>query len=233
MYEKSSIELEIKPTENMSKAKATPRKKKAKSTAKSTKTTTRRRSAKKTVPRLKTEQGLNDLAGYFYRAGNGVAELCDFEPIEAVPAPYDLLLDHHNHMTVTVEAFYEDKVDVIVHRAEKEGRWYTREITLTTQQNQDIVQYGIVRLDINRLQPNVWNEIESRDTPLGRVLIKNNVLREVQLCGLWQISAGPALASRMRLRIGEQLFGRTALIYCDGEPAIELLEIVAPAQLPS
>jgi hypothetical protein len=65
-------------------------------------------------------------------------------------------------------------------------------------------------------------------TPRGRVLNDNDVLREVQMCGLWRVQAGPSLAAMMHLRVGEILYGRTALIYCHGAPAIELLEIVAP-----
>jgi hypothetical protein len=60
------------------------------------------------------------------------------------------------------------------------------------------------------------------------VLIEHNVLREVQLCGLWQIHAGPALAKMLSVQVDEVVWGRTALIFCDGEPAIKLLEILTP-----
>jgi chorismate-pyruvate lyase len=77
----------------------------------------------------------------------------------------------------------------------------------------------------------VWQRIESQEVPLGRVLIEHDVLREVQLCELWQIHAGPSLASLLRIKTGDTVYGRTALIFCDGEPAIELLEIVTPARV--
>jgi hypothetical protein len=78
------------------------------------------------------------------------------------------------------------------------------------------------------LDVGVWKQIESQSTPLGRVLIENNVLREVQMCALWRVSAGASLANLMQVETGEQVYGRTALIYCDRAPAIELLEIVSP-----
>ncbi len=156
------------------------------------------------------------------------SELAVFESVESVPPPFDQLLDHHKHMTVTVEAFHGQKVDVVVHRTKRLDNWYSREITLVTQQDKKIVQYGIVRLNVDQLSEPVWSRIESETTPLGRVLIDHNVLRQVQLCGLWRVNAGPSLASIMQVENGETLFGRTALIYCDGDPAIELLEIVAP-----
>ena len=132
------------------------------------------------------------------------------------------------HMTVKVESHFGQKVDVHVHRCKRQGDWYSREITLVTQQSQRIVQYGIVRLDTTKLDAKVWQKIESQSVPLGRVLIEHDVLREVQMCELWKVTAGPSLAGMMHLQVHDELYGRTALIYCDGAPAIELLEIVVP-----
>ncbi len=171
---------------------------------------------------------INELLDEFYDQPVGHSQLGEFVSVPHVPPPYDELLDHHAHMTVTVESHYGQSVDVRVHRNHRNGDWYAREITLVTSESRRIVQYGIVRLDTTTLAPDVWKEIESQKIPLGRVLIEHNVLREVQLCGLWQVKAGPSLAGLMHLRVGDVLFGRTALIYCDGAPAIELLEVVAP-----
>ena len=172
---------------------------------------------------------INELLDEFYADPIGHSQLGKFESVATVPPPYDSLLDHNAHMTVTVESHYGQKVDVHVHRCERKQNWYSREITLVTTESRRIVQYGIVRLDTTMLGPEVWDRIESQKVPLGRVLIEHDVLREVQLCGLWRVQAGPSLAGLMHLRIGEELYGRTALIYCDGAPAIELLEIVAQA----
>jgi hypothetical protein len=70
--------------------------------------------------------------------------------------------------------------------------------------------------------------IEAEDTPLGRVLIENNVLRRVRLASLWRVRAGAELARLFDLAAGAVTYGRTALIECNNEPAVELLEIVAP-----
>lgn len=171
---------------------------------------------------------INELLNEFYDQPIGHSQLGEFEAVRSVPSPYDRLLDHHSHMTVTVEQHYGQKVDVHVHRHHSKGDWYAREITLVTSQSRRIVQYGIVRLNIQTLEPHVWKQIEEQSIPLGRVLIDNHVLREVQLCGLWRVQAGPSLAGMMHLRVGDVLYGRTALIFCDRSPAIELLEIVAP-----
>ena len=171
---------------------------------------------------------IRDLLNEFYSEPIGHSQLGTFASVAKVPAPYDVLLDHHAHMTVTVESHYGEKVNVGVHRCHRNAAWYSREITLVTERSGRIVQYGIVRLDTGALDEDVWKQIESQSTPLGRVLIEHNVLREVQLCGLWDVQAGDALADLMQVDVGSQVFGRTALIYCNRTPAIELLEIVSP-----
>ncbi|MEM9586905.1 MAG: hypothetical protein AAGA03_06455 [Planctomycetota bacterium] len=176
---------------------------------------------------------LPELLGEFYSDPAATSKLAEFEATERVPFPYDKMLDHHGHMTETVEAYLGQPVDVTVHRCRlSDGhgshRWYSREITLSGQHSGRVVQYGIVRLDIQALAPEVWRRIESQQIPLGRVLIEHNVLREVQLCGLWKLTVGPKLGELLHVRVGGTIYGRTALIYCDGEPAIELLEVVSP-----
>lgn len=176
------------------------------------------------------EVKIETLLAEFYDPATGFAELGTCTSTTDLPSPYNELLNHHAHMTVTVESHHGDKVDVVVHRHHRKeddhGDWYVREITLQTQASGKVVQYGIVRLNVSTLDKEVWEQIESRKIPLGRVLIEHNVLREVQLCELWQIDAGPALAGFLGTSVGETVYGRTALIYCNGEPAIELLEVV-------
>jgi len=171
---------------------------------------------------------IEELLDQFYGPPQAYQQLGCFSSCDRVPAPYDALLDHNEHMTVTVESFYGELVEVIVHQTDRHQQWYAREITLVTQDSRRVVQYGIVRLNIDALDQEVWRQIENQAMPLGRVLIQHNVLREVVLCELWRIAAGPSLAGLLQRPLGETMYGRTALIYCDGEPAIELLEIVTP-----
>ena len=60
------------------------------------------------------------------------------------------------------------------------------------------------------------------------MLIERQILREVELFDLFRIACGPTLAELLEVPHGTLTYGRTALIHCNQEPAIELLEIVAP-----
>lgn len=174
---------------------------------------------------------LSQLLKLFYTEGTE-SELGTFHGVtsEQVPEPFSELLDHHSHMTVAVESFFRSPVDVHVERWNKDSTWYGREILLATQSDGVIVQHGIVRLRYGVLAESVWQEIEDGHKPLGRVLIDHDVLRQVELVGLWRVRCGRVLAKHFSVEPGTITYGRTARIFCDFEPAIELLEIVRPAQ---
>jgi len=180
-------------------------------------------------PQQKSVPDLNNLVSLFYESPDALGQ---FEPITAddMPAPDRRLLAHNEHMTVTVEEYHRSPVDVQVLSAERSETDYARKILLRRQSDRQVVQFGIVRFQNSYLAPQVRDEIEQEQIPLGRVLIEHNVLRQVQLASLWQIAAGDELREHFSLRDNRPVFGRTALIYCDGEPAVELLEIVTPSE---
>jgi chorismate-pyruvate lyase len=146
--------------------------------------------------------------------------------VESLTADAADLLAHHHHMTVTLEKYHGCPVDVHVLEFHSEGDHYARKIKLTRQSDDSVVMFGVVRMDKTVFSDAVREEIESQQTPLGRVLIENNVLRVVKLLGLYRIEASGDLADSFGVDAGTVCFGRTALIYCDGAKAIELLEIV-------
>ena len=93
-----------------------------------------------------------------------------------------------------------------------------------------MVQYGIVRLNTKFLSERPRQEILEQKKPLGRVLIEHDVLREIQLFDLLEVRCGPVLAGLFSVPEKTVTYGRTALLHCDNEPAIELLEIVTPEE---
>ena len=180
---------------------------------------------------MKTSQAafpdLRELVKLFY---DRQEELGHFQEVKSgqMPAVYRSLLDHEHHMTVTVESHHRSPVDVQVLDCKTEGDTYMRRILLKRQSDGRVVQYGIVRLHVCYLSSAVRAEIESQQIPLGRVLINHDVLRRVELGQLWRVTPGVDLRQHFQLEAATITFGRTAIIHCDHEPAVELLEIVAP-----
>ena len=169
---------------------------------------------------------LDLLIQLFYDDPDRLGRFQEVNP-DDVPDPSRQLLVHNKHMTVTVEKYHSSPVDVDVLQTRRDGDHYSRKIVLTSQSDGQAVMFGIVRLDSAVLSPDVRDEIEAQRTPLGRILIDHNVLRVVKLLNLFRIDPGEDLATALQLETGSTCFGRTALIFCDGAPAIELLEIVA------
>ena len=172
-------------------------------------------------------QLIDSLTKRFYPSPSDLGE---FSPIKAneLPPQFQSLLAHHDHMTVTLEAWHNSLVDVRVLQEQREGDSYARKILLTLQRDGSPVQLGIMRIDLSNLPEIVRMEIESQALPLGRIMIRHHLLREVELCQLWQITPGPDLKSLLHLKDGSTSFGRTARILVDGQPIVELLEIVQP-----
>jgi hypothetical protein len=131
-------------------------------------------------------------------------------------------------MTVTVEEFYGSLVDVRVLERRKDGDSYSRKILLALQSTGRIVQFGIVRVNFRYCAPAVRAEIEAEGTPLGRVLINHNVLRRIEPTAYLRVVPGPMMMGWFGLSEPLPTYGRLGYIYCDEQPAVELLEILAP-----
>jgi chorismate-pyruvate lyase len=174
---------------------------------------------------------LDTLVALFYDAPDELGRFVE-RSAARLPKPYRDLLAHNHHMTVTVEEHHRSLVDVRVLATQVTPEHYARKILLTRQSDGRVVQFGIVRLNFAHLSDEVRREIEGQTAPVGRILIQHNVLRSVELFKLLEVAPGPDLCRLFGISPDQKTYGRTALIHCDGEPAVELLEIVVPVGSP-
>lgn len=144
------------------------------------------------------------------------------------PEPYKSLLAHYHHMTISMEEYHNTSVDVVVMDQRLDENVYSRKILLVKSGTDDVVQFGLVRFNFDYVTQAVKDEILAGQIPLGRVLINHNVLRHVDLGAVLRITAGPGLASAMHIEPGQVTYGRLATIFCNQQPAIDLLEVSAP-----
>ena len=73
-------------------------------------------------------------------------------------------------------------------------------------------------------------EIEDGRTPLGRVLIEHNVLRRSACHNFGKLRPVRDLQQLFSLSGPVKTYGRTAIVECNEEPAVEVLEIVTPEE---
>lgn len=149
-------------------------------------------------------------------------------PSAVTPEPYKTMLVHDHHMTVAMETYHKSPVDVRVLAQKLDGDIYAREILLLKQGTETVVQYGIVRFNLSYVTADVRREILAQQTPLGRILINHNVLRHIDLGAILEITAGPRLSKHFRMPEGGVTYGRLATIFCNRQPAVDLLEVSAP-----
>jgi chorismate-pyruvate lyase len=149
-------------------------------------------------------------------------------PADEVPRPYRELLVHEHHMTVTVEAHHGSLVDVRVLEQRRTADQYGRKILLTLQGDGRVVQFGIMRIDLGCCGPEVRAEIVAGQTPLGRILIQHDVLRRIEPTAFLRVVPGKAMMNWFGLERSRPTYGRLAIIHCNGQPAVELLEVVVP-----
>jgi hypothetical protein len=173
---------------------------------------------------------LRQVCAGFHEADAAWHARCQWIPGDDVPAPFDRLLVHGEHMTATHAAFYGREVVLRVLREDVSDGHYAREIVLTAGADGPVIEYGIARVSFACVPDGVRREIEAKAAPLGDILIRHDVLRTIR--PLWFLAI-PADAAIMRHFAGAgrgAAYGRVGAIYLAERRAIELLEVVVDAR---
>ncbi len=149
-------------------------------------------------------------------------------PADDVPPPYHDLLVHHQHMTETLERYHASPVAVHPYRVHQQGEMYGRKLDLSLPGSGKIVMTGLMIINLTFVKEEVARQIVEGKTPLGRILVDNNVLREVSSGAYLRLDPSDPLVARFQQDPLRPAYGRLATIFFDGKPAVDLLEIVAP-----
>jgi chorismate-pyruvate lyase len=171
-------------------------------------------------------------------AGEALADLCApfaarGKPLSCVevqparmPAVARRLLAHREHMTIVLSEHCGRPLDVRVQKIVHSGNIYTRKILLVPQGVDRILEAGIMRVNFALLPPAVRKEIIEGRRPLGGILSSHAVLRWIEPLWFVRFAADNGLADLFEMEADKPIYGRLAMIYCNGEPAVELLETV-------
>lgn len=182
---------------------------------------------------------ISDLTGLYNMFGDRVEDMPSGRFINAdeMPEPYRGLLAHDHHMTVTMEKFHGAPVDVNVLRAIHDEPFYARKIYLTNSKTGQVVMFGIMRFNFDWADDTIKQLIMDQKTPLGRILIEHNVLRRISTHVLLRIVPNEEMRRVFGMaesaesgdgRERDYVYGRLATIFCNNEPAVDLLEVSAP-----
>jgi chorismate-pyruvate lyase len=150
---------------------------------------------------------------------------CELVVADQIPPEIRRMLVHGEHMTATLKRHYQQPVALRVLDHHTDGETYRRKILLTVDEGKRVVEFGIVRMKFAALDDAAREVVLSRETPLGEIFERFDVLTKVEPRGYLRFTSdtpivqcfGPATAAA---------YGRLGVIHCNGEPAVELLEVV-------
>jgi len=160
------------------------------------------------------------------QGGEAVEPACVVVQPNEIPHPTDELLVHHEHMTEVLQRRYGRPVALHVLDENLDGDHYTRKVRLTPAASDQVVEWGIVRLDLRYMSDAVRTEILAKRAPLGDILIRHDVHRRIKPRWFMRFPARGPMLTFFGDAGDRPLHGRIGTIYCDEKPAIQLLEIV-------
>jgi len=170
-------------------------------------------------------EALSELCAGFVGA-DALSFDCEEVSAEDLPYPFGRLLAHQQHMTRVLVAHYHSPLDLRVHEQHQVGNLYSRKITLALAQTSATVEYGLVRLDLSYMPPPVRRAILQERAPLGAIMIGHNIMRHIRPRWYLRFPAGSQMLEWFEADCSRALYGRLGTIFCDNEPAVEVLEIV-------
>jgi len=147
-------------------------------------------------------------------------------PPGELPADYRELLAHHDHMTARLERYHGRPVVLRVLARRQDADSYRRMILLNPRGSDQIVEFGLVWIDLHAVSQDVRAEILAEARPLGDILLAHNVLRRIE--PKWYVRFGPGglVARHVGAAEGEAVYGRIGVIHYEHQPAMRLLEVV-------
>ncbi len=137
----------------------------------------------------------------------GDSEVPQARPVEeeAIPQPYRALLAHCGHMTEVLQRHHGGTLAVQPYRVHRTGDLYGRRIDLFVRGADGAVALdapvmtGIMIFNLALVAPAVRDEILAAQTPLGEILIRRRILRQVVPDAFLAFDARDPLVTRFGL----------------------------------
>ena len=148
---------------------------------------------------------------------------------EEVPPPYQGLLVHSSDMTPTLANFYGQALRLRVLSRERQADSYKREVILWLAEDARPVEYGVIRIHLDRLPPRARELVLQEQRPLGDILHGEAVPHLSWPKGFFRLKADAHAGAALGLRRAGLLYGRRNVLL-DGSRRLlaEVIEVLAP-----
>lgn len=153
--------------------------------------------------------------------------------VAQLPQPYRNLLVHSSDMTSTLAGYYGQKPRLRVLSRESQKDSYKREVVLWVSKEERPVEYGIIRIHLDRLPPGGRRLVLQEERPLGDILNGEGIPYLSWPQAFFRLRADPHTGTALGLHRPSLLYGRRNVLL-DGSRRLiaEVIEVLAPAARP-
>jgi chorismate-pyruvate lyase len=169
------------------------------------------------------------LQRFYEPAGLAVPVLEELKGTE-VPQPYRALLVHSSDMTSTLASFYGEPPRLRVLTRERRNDSYKREVVLWITEGARPIEYGVIRINLDRLPPAARQLVLQEERPLGDILNGEAIAFLSWPQAFFRLKSDARAGAALGLRNPGFLYGRRNVLL-DGSRHLlaEVIEVLAPA----
>ena len=148
---------------------------------------------------------------------------------EAVPQPYKQLLVHHDDMTPTLEKYYGRDIHLRLLGRRRKGNGYFREVVLLLDGTDQPVEFGAIKIYLDRFVAEARRQILEEQRPLGRILHECGVKHSSRPKAFLRLASDHFINDALQLTGANLLYGRRNTLFDPQErPLAEIVEILPP-----
>ena len=153
---------------------------------------------------------------------------------EAVPEPYKSLLVHERDMTSTLENFHKTGIHLRLVSRQQRGDEYFREVVLVLDGSETPVEFGAIKIHLDRFPTKAREEILQEQFPLGHILKDYAIAYLSRPKAFLRIASDKTINSLLSLTGAHLLYGRrNTLLDPAGNALAEIVEILPPNPRPA
>jgi len=145
---------------------------------------------------------------------------------EELPQPYRQLLAHDRDMTGTLEAFFNQSMDLRVFVKRVEGDRLFRQVALVGREDGEPKEFGAIRIDLSCFEDTARELVAACKVPLGRVLREHGVAYVSNPSAYLRVCPDEMVCDALNTKDGP-LYGRkNELTTPDGRAIAQIIEIL-------
>jgi chorismate-pyruvate lyase len=165
---------------------------------------------------------------FYAQAGQPLPPLQQIDG-EGVPQPYKSLLVHQDDMTPTLEKFHRRDIHLRVLGRRRVGDAYYREVALLLDETNEPVEFGAIKINLDRFNPHSQEQILTEVRPLGHILNQDGIAHASRPKAFLRVASDKLINEALELHGAHILFGRRNTLFdTEGQPIAEIVEILPP-----